>query len=71
MAGRLISVARSAYQYPLLIKQLLHAPMLQTPDQADRLSGSQTAHVYRPARPDRRLANYLKVSVFGPATPLA
>jgi len=33
MAGRLISVARSAYQYPLLIKQLLHAPMLQTPDQ--------------------------------------
>jgi acyl-CoA synthetase (AMP-forming)/AMP-acid ligase II len=33
MAGRLISVARSAYQYPLLIKQLLHAPMVQTPDQ--------------------------------------
>ena len=33
MAGRLIGVARSAYQYPLLIKQLLHAPMVQTPDQ--------------------------------------
>ena len=33
MAGRLIEVARSAYQYPLLIKQLLHAPMVQAPDQ--------------------------------------
>ena len=33
MAGRLIGVARAAYQYPLLIKQLLHAPMVQTPDQ--------------------------------------
>ena len=33
MAGRLIDVARSAYQYPLLIKQLLHAPMVQAPDQ--------------------------------------
>jgi fatty-acyl-CoA synthase len=61
MAGRLISVARSAYQYPLLIKQLLHAPMLQTPDQQI---------VYRDLRRltytdlrDRigRLANYLKM----------
>ena len=33
MAGRLIGVARAAYQYPLLIKQLLHAPMVQNPDQ--------------------------------------
>jgi fatty-acyl-CoA synthase len=33
MAGRLIGVAQAAYQYPLLIKQLLHAPMVQTPDQ--------------------------------------
>ena len=33
MAGRLIGVARAAYQYPLLIKQLLHAPMVQSPDQ--------------------------------------
>ena len=33
MAGRLIGVAQAAYQYPLLIKQLLHAPMMQTPDQ--------------------------------------
>ena len=31
--GRLIEVARSAYQYPLLIKQLLHAPLVQAPDQ--------------------------------------
>ena len=33
MAGRMIGVARAAYQYPLLIKQLLHTPMVQTPDQ--------------------------------------
>jgi fatty-acyl-CoA synthase len=33
MSGRLISVAQSAYQYPLLIKQLLHAPMVQNPGQ--------------------------------------
>jgi fatty-acyl-CoA synthase len=33
MAGRLIGVAQAAYQYPLLIKQLLHAPMVQNPDQ--------------------------------------
>ncbi len=33
MSGKLISVAQSAYQYPLLIKQLLHAPMVQAPDQ--------------------------------------
>ena len=33
MTGRLIQVAKSAYQYPLLIKQLWHAPLLQAPDQ--------------------------------------
>jgi len=33
MVGRLIDVAQSAYQYPLLIKQLLHTPMVQAPDQ--------------------------------------
>src|SRR5262249_44711474 len=33
MTGRLIDVARAAYQYPLLIKQLLHAPMVQAPYQ--------------------------------------
>src|SRR6516165_7011696 len=33
MAGRLIEVAKSAYAYPLLIKQLLHTPLAQSPDQ--------------------------------------
>jgi fatty-acyl-CoA synthase len=33
MSGRMIDVARSAYTYPLLIKQLLHTPLLQSPDQ--------------------------------------
>jgi fatty-acyl-CoA synthase len=61
MSGRLISVAQSAYQYPLLLKQLLHAPMAQNPDQVI---------IYRDLRRltyanlrDRigRLANCLKV----------
>jgi len=33
MTGRFIQAARSAYKYPLLIKQLWHAPLLQAPDQ--------------------------------------
>ena len=33
MNGRLITVTPSAYQYPLLIKQLLHAPLMQAPKQ--------------------------------------
>jgi fatty-acyl-CoA synthase len=33
MAGRLIPITRSAYQYPLLIKQLWHTPLQQAPDQ--------------------------------------
>jgi len=33
MSGRLIEVAKSAYQYPLLIKQLLHTPLIQHRDQ--------------------------------------
>src|SRR5260221_664609 len=33
MAGRLVQVTKSAYQYPLLIKQLWHAPLQQAPDQ--------------------------------------
>jgi fatty-acyl-CoA synthase len=33
MNGRKISVTPSAYSYPLLIKQLLHAPLAQTPSQ--------------------------------------
>src|ERR1700734_3033819 len=33
MNGRAIAVAPSAYSYPLLIKQLLHAPLAQTSHQ--------------------------------------
>jgi len=33
MVGRPIQVAKSAYQYPLIFKQLLHTPLLQAPDQ--------------------------------------
>ena len=33
MAGRLIPVTNSAYQYPLLIKQLWHTPLQHAPDQ--------------------------------------
>jgi fatty-acyl-CoA synthase len=33
MVGRLIQVAKSAYQYPLIFKQLWHTPLLQSPDQ--------------------------------------
>src|ERR1700749_3388138 len=33
MTGRLMQVTKSAYQYPLLIKQLWHTPLLQAPDQ--------------------------------------
>ncbi|MGX5803443.1 fatty acid--CoA ligase [Bradyrhizobium sp. Arg314] len=33
MTGRLIQVAKSAYQYPLLIKQIWHTPLRNAPDQ--------------------------------------
>jgi len=33
VTGRLIQVAKSAYQYPLILKQLWHTPIVQTPDQ--------------------------------------
>ena len=33
MNGRRIVVTPSAYAYPLLIKQLLHAPLMQAPKQ--------------------------------------
>jgi fatty-acyl-CoA synthase len=33
MTGRLIQVAKSAYQYPLIVKQLWHTPLMQSPDQ--------------------------------------
>jgi fatty-acyl-CoA synthase len=33
MSGRKITVTQSAYTYPLLIKQLLHTPLMQAPQQ--------------------------------------
>lgn len=33
MVGKLIQVTKSAYQYPLIIKQLWHTPLVQSPDQ--------------------------------------
>jgi fatty-acyl-CoA synthase len=33
MTGRLIQVAKTAYQYPLIVKQLWHTPLTQSPDQ--------------------------------------
>ena len=33
VTGRLIQVAKSAYHYPLILKQLWHTPLLQAPDQ--------------------------------------
>jgi fatty-acyl-CoA synthase len=33
MVGRLIQITKSAYQYPLIFKQLWHTPRVQAPDQ--------------------------------------
>jgi len=33
MVGRLIQTAKSAYQYPLIFKQLWHTPRVQSQDQ--------------------------------------
>src|SRR5258708_8958676 len=33
MVGRLIQTTKSAYQYPLIFKQLWHTPLVQAPDQ--------------------------------------
>ena len=33
MTGTFIQAAKSAYKYPLLIKQLWHTPLVQAPDQ--------------------------------------
>src|SRR5690348_1294485 len=33
MTGRFTQVAKSAYKYPLLVKQLWHTPLLVAPDQ--------------------------------------
>jgi fatty-acyl-CoA synthase len=59
VSGRLIEVAASAYQYPLLIKHLLHSPMLHAPDQ-EIVYRDQKRFTYRELR-DRigRLASGL------------
>jgi len=33
MMGKVVAAAKSAYQYPLIIKHLWHAPLLQAADQ--------------------------------------
>ena len=68
MNGRMIAVTPSAYPYPLLIKQLLHAPMLQAPDQ-EIVYRDQKRLTYAELR-ERigRLASALARSAFGPAT---
>ncbi len=60
MSGRLIDVTASAYQFPLLIKHLLHSSMLHAADQ-EIVYRDQKRFTYRMLR-DRigRLANGLK-----------
>ena len=60
MSGRLIDVTASAYQYPLLIKHLLHSSMLHAADQ-EIVYRDQKRFTYRMLR-DRigRLASGLK-----------
>jgi fatty-acyl-CoA synthase len=53
MSGRLIDVTASAYQYPLLIKHLLHSSMLHAADQ-EIVYRDQKRFTYRMlARPHR------------------
>jgi fatty-acyl-CoA synthase len=49
MTGRLIQEAASAYRYPLLIKHLLHAPMLHAADQ-EIVYRDQKRYTYRTFR---------------------
>ena len=49
MAGRLIEIAKSAYNYPLLFKQLWHAPLRNAPDQ-EVVYRDQTRLTYREVR---------------------
>ncbi|MGO4714335.1 fatty acid--CoA ligase [Bradyrhizobium sp. 2TAF24] len=59
MAARHAEVAKSAYQYPLLLKQIWHTPLLQVPDQ-EIVYRDQRRYTYRDLR-DRigRLASAL------------
>jgi fatty-acyl-CoA synthase len=67
MVGRLIQVAKSAYQYPLILKQLWHTPLVQTPDQ-EVVYRDQKRFTYRQIG-DRigRLASALTKSAFAQA----
>jgi fatty-acyl-CoA synthase len=58
MPGNLIEVTPSAYEFPLLIKHLLHAPLTRSPEQV--IVYRERRHTYRQFR-DRlgRLANAL------------
>jgi len=49
VTGRLIQVAKSAYQYPLILKQLWHAPIVQAPDQ-EIIYRDQRRFTYRQIR---------------------
>jgi fatty-acyl-CoA synthase len=49
MVGRLIQIAKSAYQYPLILKQLWHTPLLQSPDQ-EIVYRDRTRFTYRQLR---------------------
>jgi len=71
MVGRLIQVAKSAYQYPLIFKQLWHTPLVQSPDQ-EIVYRDRKRFTYREIR-DRigRLASASARSGSSPATLLA
>ena len=45
MVGRLIQATKSAYQYPLIFKQLWHTPLRAGAGSGDRLSRSQALHL--------------------------
>jgi hypothetical protein len=45
MVGRLIQVAKSAYQYPLILKQLWHTPLVQNAESGGRLSRPEALHL--------------------------
>lgn len=65
MSGNLIQFSPSAYQFPLLIKHLLHAPLARVPDSKE-IVYRDVRHTYRTFR-DRlgRLATGLTESASG------
>ena len=53
MSGRLIEVTASAYQFPLLIKHLLHSSMLHAADQEIVYRDQKRLHLSHAGRPHR------------------